>query len=80
MMTSSENNTSNAEHEIRNDDKTKQICRVLYDFNANADDEITIKAGDCVIIEGRINDDWLYGYTISDKSKTGRFPTTYVTQ
>ncbi|VDM25074.1 unnamed protein product [Toxocara canis] len=65
--------------------ETKQICRVLYDFSASSEDELDVRAGDCVIVEGRVGDDWLVGYTISDLtngrsiSKTGRFPASYVT-
>lgn len=65
-------------------DCSKQICRVLYDFSAKSDDELDISAGDCVIIEDKLGDDWLIGHKIlnltsgSSISKTGRFPTSYV--
>uniref|UniRef100_F1L0Z0 Nostrin n=2 Tax=Ascaris TaxID=6251 RepID=F1L0Z0_ASCSU len=66
-------------------DKVTQICRVLYDFSASSDDELDVRAGDCVIVERSLGDDWLVGYVISGVtdqscvSKTGRFPASYVT-
>lgn len=63
----------------------KQICRVLYDFNATSEDELDVRAGDCVIVESQLGSDWLIGHIISDLtngsniSKTGRFPASYVT-
>ncbi|WKY01460.1 hypothetical protein Q1695_015451 [Nippostrongylus brasiliensis] len=57
------------------------LCRVLYDFEPKHDDEIAVRAGECVVVEDRIGDDWLIGHVISDNGadyKTGRFPTSYV--
>lgn len=57
------------------------LCRVLYDFEPKHDDEIEVRAGECVVVEDRIGDDWLIGHVMSEKGddhKTGRFPTSYV--
>lgn len=40
---------------------SKQIYRVLYDFVAKTDDELDVRAGDCVLVESRIGEDWLIG-------------------
>ncbi|VDP19301.1 unnamed protein product [Heligmosomoides polygyrus] len=40
-----------------------------------------VRAGECVVVEDRIGDDWLIGHVMSEKGddhKTGRFPTSYV--
>uniref|UniRef100_A0A183DG70 SH3 domain-containing protein n=1 Tax=Gongylonema pulchrum TaxID=637853 RepID=A0A183DG70_9BILA len=47
--------------------ETKQIYRVLYDFTATTDDELGVHAGDCVLVERRIGNDWLVGQIISNK-------------
>ncbi|PAV59501.1 hypothetical protein WR25_16307 [Diploscapter pachys] len=71
---------------------TLTICRVLYDFTPKHADEIEIKAGQCVLVEDKIGDDWLVGRVIPDpttaenksqlksngSTKSGRFPTSYV--
>ncbi|EYC22615.1 hypothetical protein Y032_0017g3456 [Ancylostoma ceylanicum] len=57
------------------------LCRVLYDFEPKHDDEIEVHAGECVVVEDRIGDDWLIGHVITENGsdyKTGRFPTSYV--
>ncbi|PIO74406.1 SH3 domain protein [Teladorsagia circumcincta] len=57
------------------------LCRVLYDFEPKHDDEIQVRAGECVVVEDRLGDDWLIGHVISENGadyKTGRFPTSYV--
>ncbi|CAI4230667.1 unnamed protein product [Auanema sp. JU1783] len=57
------------------------LCRALYDFDPKHDDEITIRAGQVVIVEDRIGTDWLIGYVMGSEgraSKSGRFPTSYV--
>ncbi|XGW14404.1 hypothetical protein V3C99_000593 [Haemonchus contortus] len=57
------------------------LCRVLYDFEPKHDDEIQVRAGECVVVEDRLGDDWLIGHVISEQGadyKTGRFPTSYV--
>ncbi|VDO44175.1 unnamed protein product, partial [Haemonchus placei] len=59
------------------------LCRVLYDFEPKHDDEIQVRAGECVVVEDRLGDDWLIGHVISEQGadyKTGRFPTSYVRQ
>uniref|UniRef100_A0A158R4J4 SH3 domain-containing protein n=1 Tax=Syphacia muris TaxID=451379 RepID=A0A158R4J4_9BILA len=63
--------------------ENSKICRVLYDFNATSNDELDVRAGDCVIVESHLSPDWLVGHVISDltdgsASKSGRFPASYV--
>ncbi|CAD6199426.1 unnamed protein product [Caenorhabditis auriculariae] len=67
----------------------RRHVRLLYDFDPKHEDEIPIRAGQCVLVEDRIGDDWLVGHVISDPNfsesqvvpgstpATGRFPTTY---
>ncbi|KJH45213.1 SH3 domain protein [Dictyocaulus viviparus] len=57
------------------------LCRVLYDFEPKHEDEIKVRAGECVVVKDRIGDDWLIGHVFTDDGndcKTGRFPTSYV--
>ncbi|KAE9417448.1 hypothetical protein Angca_006861, partial [Angiostrongylus cantonensis] len=57
------------------------LYRVLYDFEPKHDDEIKVRAGECVVVKDRIGDDWLIGHVFSHNGgdcKTGRFPTSYV--
>ncbi|CAD6187999.1 unnamed protein product [Caenorhabditis auriculariae] len=75
---------------VIDDSASQTLCRVLYDFDPKHEDEIPIRAGQCVLVEDRIGDDWLVGHVISDPNfsesqvvpgstpATGRFPTTYV--
>lgn len=74
------------------DETIKRIYRVLYDFAATTDDELDVHAGDCVLVEGKIGNDWMIGQIISSNQindgndigtfkmskKIGRFPTSYV--
>ncbi|VBB34100.1 unnamed protein product, partial [Acanthocheilonema viteae] len=83
--TSSSTCTSNSE-------TIKRIYRVLYDFTAKTEDELDVHAGDCVLVEGKIGNDWMIGQIISNNqminetdtlklkinNKIGRFPTSYV--
>uniref|UniRef100_A0A0R3S5W1 SH3 domain-containing protein n=1 Tax=Elaeophora elaphi TaxID=1147741 RepID=A0A0R3S5W1_9BILA len=83
--TSSSTCTSNSE-------TFKRIYRVLYDFTATTEDELDVHAGDCVLVEGKIGNDWMIGQIISNNqmtdgddsvksqvnNKIGRFPTSYV--
>ncbi|KAK6101959.1 hypothetical protein QQG55_6585 [Brugia pahangi] len=82
--TSSSTCTSNSE-------AIKRIYRVLYDFTATTADELDVHAGDCVLVEGKIGNDWMIGQIISNNqmidetgtvtskvNKIGRFPTSYV--
>ncbi|MFH4975667.1 hypothetical protein AB6A40_002376 [Gnathostoma spinigerum] len=82
----SNSNQSSSPHRESFDEDSgmKQIRRVLYDFMSNSEDELSVRAGDCVIVERQLNKDWLLGYVISDLtksssvSKIGRFPASYV--
>ncbi|XP_071495159.1 uncharacterized protein [Diadema antillarum] len=49
--------------------------KALYDFMAEADDELSFKTGDVIKITERVNDEWLQG-TLNGKS--GRFPAAFV--
>uniref|UniRef100_A0A915PV77 SH3 domain-containing protein n=1 Tax=Setaria digitata TaxID=48799 RepID=A0A915PV77_9BILA len=57
--TSSSTCTSNSE-------TIKRIYRVLYDFTATTEDELDVHAGDCVLVEGKIGNDWMIGQIISN--------------
>ncbi|EJW70959.1 hypothetical protein WUBG_18134, partial [Wuchereria bancrofti] len=57
--TSSSTCTSNSE-------AIKRIYRVLYDFTATTADELDVHAGDCVLVEGKIGNDWMIGQIISN--------------
>ncbi|GMR41820.1 hypothetical protein PMAYCL1PPCAC_12015, partial [Pristionchus mayeri] len=65
-------------------EEEKKVCRVIYDFSPQNDEEIEIRAGESVLIESRLGPDWCYGRVISPIGRTlppqtiGRFPTTYV--
>ncbi|VDN07671.1 unnamed protein product [Thelazia callipaeda] len=53
---------------ISGETTSKQIYRVLYDFSATLEDELEVHAGDCVLVEGKIGNDWLIGQIISNNS------------
>jgi hypothetical protein len=48
----------------------------LYNFNGDGDDQLTIVAGNQLIITDK-NDEWAYGY-IPNKSELGWFPLNYI--
>eukprot|EP00026_Physarum_polycephalum_P007209 Phypoly_transcript_07266.p1 GENE.Phypoly_transcript_07266~~Phypoly_transcript_07266.p1 ORF type:complete len:474 (+),score=109.19 Phypoly_transcript_07266:75-1496(+) len=55
--------------------KTASKCKVLYDYNADSDSELTIKEGDVLTIESE-DEGWYFGS--NSKGETGRFPSNYV--
>ncbi|CAJ0579053.1 unnamed protein product, partial [Mesorhabditis spiculigera] len=67
---------------IDDPDPAVAVCEALYDFNGTDSEELTIKAGERLIVESRLGDDWLIGRTIQhqqdQQERRGRFPTTYV--
>ena len=42
------------------DDETHQV-NVFYDFEAGADDELSLSAGDMVTVLGTVGDEWIKG-------------------
>lgn len=50
-------------------------CKVLYDYNADSDSELTIKEGDILTIETE-DEGWYFGQ--NTKGDSGRFPSNYV--
>ena len=52
----------------------KPRCKVLYDYDAGDTDELTIKAGDIIIIENRDGEWW----TGNLNGEQGLFPGNYV--
>jgi len=51
-------------------------CKVLYDYTADSDSELTIKEGDVLTIESE-DEGWYFGSNAQGAS--GRFPSNYVT-
>lgn len=50
-------------------------CKVLYDYNADSDSELTIKEGDVLTIESE-DEGWFFGS--NSQGASGRFPSNYV--
>lgn len=50
-------------------------CKVLYDYNADSDSELTIKEGERLTIESE-DEGWFFGF--NGKGESGRFPSNYV--
>ncbi|XP_037076234.1 nostrin-like [Pollicipes pollicipes] len=50
-------------------------CKVLYDYKANMNDELTIKAGDVINMHDKQEDGWWLGEL---NGTVGIFPATYV--
>lgn len=50
-------------------------CKVLYDYNADSDSELTIKEGDVLTIESE-DEGWYFGS--NSQGSSGRFPSNYV--
>ena len=47
----------------------------LFDYDADADDEISFVTGDIILVENKIDDGWWHG---SNKGDHGLFPANYV--
>jgi hypothetical protein len=57
---------------------TQKVGKILYDFEAGGDDEVSVSVGDEVsIIDGTKNNDWLYVQRM-DNGKKGVVPSSYV--
>lgn len=52
-------------------------CKVLYDYNADSDSELTIKEGELLTVESE-DEGWFFGF--NSKGESGRFPSNYVQQ
>jgi len=52
-------------------------CKVLYDYNADSDSELTIKEGELLTVESE-DEGWFFGF--NSKGGSGRFPSNYVQQ
>lgn len=53
------------------------LCKVLYAYTAEEDDEISIQPGDVLTIEEEDDEGWYYGHRQSDNGY-GKFPGNYV--
>lgn len=66
--------------EIKQRCKVTSLCsqthvKVVFDFTADTDDELTIKEGDIIVVETKA-EGWILG--INDKGQQGLFPANYV--
>lgn len=52
-------------------------CKVLYDYKADSDSELTIKEGELLTVESE-DEGWFFGF--NSKGESGRFPSNYVQQ
>lgn len=52
-------------------------CKVLYDYKADSDSELTIKEGEVLTVESE-DEGWFFGF--NSKGESGRFPSNYVQQ
>ncbi|GAB0099215.1 hypothetical protein DMENIID0001_150630 [Sergentomyia squamirostris] len=50
-------------------------AHVLYDFMAEAPEDLTIRSGEIIDVLREINSEWLYG---SSRNRTGQFPANFV--
>ncbi|GMF99929.1 hypothetical protein B5S33_g2290 [[Candida] boidinii] len=52
--------------------------RILYDFNAERNDELTVPAGECVILFAHHDYEWYIAKTIPHYERPGLIPVSYV--
>ncbi|XP_078682711.1 uncharacterized protein LOC144917047 isoform X2 [Branchiostoma floridae x Branchiostoma belcheri] len=57
------------------DDGSRPSAVVLYDFEAEQEDELSLKEGEEVFLKETFDDDWLVGEV---KGRVGRFPVAFV--
>ncbi|KAI8508452.1 hypothetical protein Bbelb_135510 [Branchiostoma belcheri] len=57
------------------DDGSRPSAVVLYDFEAEQEDELSLKEGEEVFLKEAFDDDWLVGEV---KGRVGRFPVAFV--
>jgi len=55
-----------------------KIAKVLYDYEATLDDDITVHENDNVIVLDDTDDDWWKVRVVSKNGKEGMVPKTYV--
>jgi len=55
-------------------------CRALYDCEADNEDELTFEEGDIIVVinEDTEDENWMEGCLLSDPSKRGLFPVSFV--
>lgn len=53
------------------------ICNVLYDFTPENDDELALRAGERVVVDRQVSDDWWEGHVLGTDFE-GLFPTNYI--
>ena len=55
-------------------------CRALYDCEADNDDELTFEEGDVIVVinEETEDENWMEGYLLSDPTRRGLFPVSFV--
>jgi endophilin-A len=51
------------------------VCKALYDFEAENEEELDFKEGEHIKLVSRLDDNWLLGEL---NGKQGRFPVSYV--
>jgi len=55
----------------------RRVARVLYDYKADGDDEMTVKADELIYIIEEIDEGWWIGESVDGRRK-GMFPANYV--
>lgn len=52
----------------------------MYDCEADNDDELTFEEGDVIVVinEETEDENWMEGYLLSDPTKRGLFPVSFV--
>lgn len=78
----SNHSEDNNNHEIdttnitgKNNNRTAEQCRAMYQYSANLNDELSLIPGDLITIHEKQADGWWVGEC---KGRTGIFPATYV--
>ena len=55
-------------------------CRALYDCEADNEDELTFEEGDIIVVinENTEDENWMEGCLLTDPSRKGLFPVSFV--